>query len=65
MPFFDFHCADCGRDFELMLSIAERDGKRRACPECGSTRIQRKITAPQVVGGKGSSAADCGSSGFG
>jgi len=34
MPLYDFHCSECGRDFELFLRPREaRQGVE--CPSCG------------------------------
>ena len=35
MPIFDFKCRQCGHNFDIMISSAEKDKVR--CPECGAT----------------------------
>ena len=45
MPFYDLHCAECDKDFNIRASIADRVEGRIACPECGSNRMET-IFAP-------------------
>ncbi len=34
MPIFDFKCRECGHQFDLMISNAEKDKVK--CPQCGA-----------------------------
>lgn len=44
MPIYEYACEDCGLDFErLVLGRA-----RPSCPECGSTRLERRLSLPRV-----------------
>lgn len=45
MPLYDYHCAACASDFELLV----RGGDIPACPNCGSTALERLVSliAPQ------------------
>jgi len=62
MPIFEFECSDCDREFEELLfntgAVSEV-----ICPECGSSRVNKKISmfASKAAGGSsfslGSSAA--------
>ena len=43
MPIYEYHCASCDADFELLIRTprAERDVR---CPECGRTRVERRVS---------------------
>ena len=43
MPLFDFSCQDCGHVFEAFVRK-----KEPACPECGSTKLERLMSLPAV-----------------
>ena len=51
MPTYDYACGACHLQFELLMSIAERDHPtRKSCSQCGKKQVQRVFkTAP--VGG--------------
>jgi len=36
MPFYDLRCPGCDKEFNILATMAEKSGKRIACPECGS-----------------------------
>jgi putative FmdB family regulatory protein len=39
MPHYEFLCEKCGKPFELMMSISEREKAKPACPKCKSTKV--------------------------
>lgn len=41
MPIYEYLCAKCGHEFELLLM--DRDDKPR-CPECGSGKPKKKFS---------------------
>jgi putative FmdB family regulatory protein len=43
MPKYEFRCESCKKNFEVVLTFAERATAKVACPACGS-----KVT-PQMV----------------
>jgi len=45
MPIYDYHCSQCDKTFELLVSLAAVP----ACPECGSNTLEKlpSLTAPQ------------------
>lgn len=45
MPIYDYHCSQCDKDFELLVSHSSVP----ACPECGSQQLEKRLslTAPQ------------------
>jgi putative FmdB family regulatory protein len=49
MPTYPFRCQKCRAQFDLLLNLAERDEPQK-CPQCGSRRTKRQISAA-VVGG--------------
>jgi putative FmdB family regulatory protein len=42
MPIYEFHCEKCGADSEIL--VRSTDWKGTACPECGSTRLGKKLS---------------------
>lgn len=40
MPLFEYHCADCQHDFELLV----REQTVLACPSCQSTRLEKQLS---------------------
>lgn len=56
MPTYDFRCKDCGREFELTSSIAEREAKA-VCPGCGSQAVET-VFRTFSIGGVRKSTAD-------
>jgi putative FmdB family regulatory protein len=71
MPSYEYQCQKCGHGFEAMRKVDERD-EPLPCPECKSSRVERKLSAYAVgrgaQAGPGCSpekAARCGNAGFG
>lgn len=69
MPAYDYTCRDCGKPFEIRMSISEySEGVTPECPSCRSTDTARSFTVVNVMtgsSGRGGSAASCGPTGFG
>ena len=42
MPLYEFHCSGCGKDSELL--VRSRDWKSEHCPECGSAKLEKKLS---------------------
>ncbi len=64
MPIFEFKCESCGEVFE---SFILRGAEKINCPKCGSEKIAKLLSAPNLCGSSdGSSHSGCGgkSSGF-
>ncbi|NLC68613.1 MAG: zinc ribbon domain-containing protein [Clostridiaceae bacterium] len=40
MPFYDLQCEMCGKEFNIMAKISEREQKRIKCPYCGSNELR-------------------------
>jgi putative FmdB family regulatory protein len=69
VPIYEFDCQNCGEPFEeLVLSARGLDGV--ACPDCGSTKVKKKLStfsAKVSGGGRGadrSSGASCAPGGL-
>jgi putative FmdB family regulatory protein len=63
MPIYEYHCDACKADFDHMASMKARDQKV-PCPQCGSKKTARKLSAP-AVGVAGGSGGDSGGGGGG
>lgn len=46
MPLYEYHCPACDKHFELLV----RSSTVPACPQCGSTALNKCISAPQAPG---------------
>ena len=42
MPLYDYACSGCQAEFELLV----RNGESLACPQCGSDKLERQLSAP-------------------
>lgn len=58
MPFYDLRCIHCDKDFNIQASIADKVGKRIACPECGSKNMET-VYRPVSVHVKNAAAPAC------
>lgn len=48
MPIYEYECLDCRAAVELLIRGAERP----KCPECGSSRLEKRLSVPAAhVGG--------------
>jgi putative FmdB family regulatory protein len=64
MPLYDYLCESCGKKFEDLRSLAERDNAR--CPVCGKSadkQISGFFTSSSKS--KPSAPGNCGNTGFG
>ncbi len=42
MPVYEFQCQDCGKKFEIVATLAEKEaGLVPACPKCGRKRARQ------------------------
>lgn len=64
MPIYEFHCAKCGEDSEVLIRSSNWEGT--PCPHCGSKRLAKKLSvfASSVPDGSGEAPA-CGMKGGG
>lgn len=40
MPFYDLICDACGKEFNIMAKISEREQKLIKCPYCGNNELK-------------------------
>jgi putative FmdB family regulatory protein len=41
MPSYEYICKECKKRFTLILSMAEYEKKRPACPKCKSRKVEQ------------------------
>jgi putative FmdB family regulatory protein len=47
MPIYEYHCEACGQQVELL--VRSRTGAPPTCPNCGSTRLERRLSVPHLI----------------
>lgn len=51
MPTYEFLCQKCSKTFEMVLSMADYERRRKKgieCPKCASSKVIRQISGFQV-----------------
>ena len=60
MPFYDLHCGECNKEFNIMATIADKTERRIPCPECGSTQLETVYNAaPAYIKSGGNAMPAC------
>ncbi len=54
MPIYEFHCAECERDSEILVRSSNWSGAK--CPHCGSAKLAKKFSTFAAAGGEKQSA---------
>jgi putative FmdB family regulatory protein len=62
MPIYEFHCAACEKESEIL--VRSSDWKGTKCPHCGSNKLSKKFSVFASAGG-GIDAPSCESGGGG
>lgn len=62
MPIYEFHCENCGNDFEKLV-FSSKD-KTVVCPGCGAKKIKRLLSITRAIGGGINNCAPGPSKGF-
>lgn len=59
MALYEYRCAECGTEFEKIISPANQK-KKVVCPTCSSKRVKRKLSlfASSRAGASASSGGD-------
>lgn len=59
MPIYEFHCASCEQDSEVLVRSTDWRGTK--CPHCGSNRLDKKFsTFASAVAGESAAPACTG-----
>jgi putative FmdB family regulatory protein len=46
MPFYEYICGDCNKEFAIFLSLKDREANPSVtCPSCKSDKVNKKFTA--------------------
>ncbi|HLE31539.1 MAG TPA: zinc ribbon domain-containing protein [Bacteroidota bacterium] len=53
MPIFDYQCSDCGKTYDVFHKVREIV-EEIICPQCGSTKYKKLMSAPMVAVGSAS-----------
>jgi len=48
MPVYAFKCGECGAEFTITCSMAERSLKEITCTGCGSSRVEQIYSVVSV-----------------
>jgi putative FmdB family regulatory protein len=52
MPHYEFVCNACKKTFLTILTIAEHDAQKTACPHCGSHEVEQRWSAFSAITSK-------------
>jgi putative FmdB family regulatory protein len=52
MPTYEFHCENCKKSYDIVLSIFEYEKKKYSCPKCKTKKLKQQITSFQTVTSK-------------
>jgi putative FmdB family regulatory protein len=55
MPIFEYQCASCGKEFELLV---RNSSPAPGCPVCSGTELRKKLSAFATMTGSASAQAD-------
>ncbi len=57
MPIYEFVCKECNKDFEALVRSSNWKGTR--CPNCESTKLEKKLSVFAASGGQEEAMPDC------
>jgi putative FmdB family regulatory protein len=66
MPIYEYHCSNCGKEFEKLMGFSDPNINSPDCPECQSNHTKRRLSKVAAFSSRGSSttsSSSCGSSG--
>ena len=64
MPIYEYHCEDCGHDFERLVRFSDATTQSPGCPDCQSENTRKRLSTVAAFGtGQAASGSSCGSSG--
>ena len=59
MPFYDLRCKSCGREFNIMAKMSEREQKLIKCPQCESNELEAVFSNVNIVQSRKSDGPSC------
>lgn len=64
MPIYEYHCSDCGHDFEKLVRFSDLKIDTPECPDCQSENTNKRMsTFAAFSAGQTQSVGSCASSG--
>ncbi|MBE0622907.1 MAG: zinc ribbon domain-containing protein [Burkholderiales bacterium] len=55
MPIFEYQCASCGKEFEVLV---RNSSPAPACPACSGSELRKKLSAFAAITGSASAQAE-------
>jgi putative FmdB family regulatory protein len=52
MPSYEFVCKECKKKFTTIMTVAEHEKSRPACPNCKSRKVEQRFASFFAVTGK-------------
>ncbi len=53
MPTYEFQCKACGRSFDSVMTVRQRQrGSKVPCPKCSSRKVEPRVSLFQAVTAK-------------
>lgn len=49
MPDYNFRCKKCGTEFEVSMTLKEKEASNPKCPKCSSTETKQVFSMTKVV----------------
>lgn len=66
MPIYEYHCSDCGDDFEKLVRFSDPTTNSPVCPSCQSENTRKRLSTIAAFSGsqtQGAASTGCVSSG--
>lgn len=66
MPIYEYHCEDCGKEFEKLMSFSDPNVNTPECPACKSNHTRKRLSTVAAFSnrsGSSTGSSGCGSAG--
>lgn len=64
MPIYEYHCSDCGHDFDKLVRFSDPKLNSPECPDCNSENtLKRLSTVAAFTKASSAASSNCASSG--
>lgn len=63
MPIYGYKCLDCGEDFDIKATVAEKvdnDPKKFFCSACGSKNVKQEFSLAALISKSSELGGGCG-----